>query len=219
MSIEREKKGIVKKNHQLVVPIGVNFSRIKRLEEAEINRMNFVYMGHVKRNQGIELIVESFGDIVKEFPQARLTIIGGGDLEPLIREKVNQGGLSSCVEFKGFVPSHEEVEKMLASCGIGLALYEPNPESVTWYTDPSKPKQYMACGLPVIITVVPQIAEEVNSKNLGLVVDYERRSFVNAALRLLKDKDFYFTCRRNAIKFASGMQWELIFESAFSKSL
>ncbi|MDD5731014.1 MAG: glycosyltransferase, partial [Candidatus Omnitrophica bacterium] len=169
MAQEREGKGVTRTSHQLVVPIGVNFNRISRLPVDKINRRQLVYMGHVKRNQGLELIIESLKDILKQVPDAKLMIVGGGDLEAVLKKTVQKEGLSRSVEFKGFVPDHKEVETLLSACAIGLALYEPDPQSLTWYTDPSKPKQYMACGLPVIITDVPWIAQEVKAKGLGLV--------------------------------------------------
>ena len=216
---ERLKKGIDKTEHQMVVPIGVNFDRIKRFNEEKINQKVFVYMGHLRKHQGLELIVDSFSDIVSDFPGAKLMFIGGGTLFSSIKQKVIEKKLEDYVEFKGYVSDHAEVESLLTMCGIGLALYEPDSDSVTWYADPSKPKQYMACGLPVIITAVPQISEEVRLRNLGIVVEYNKKSFIQAALKLLMDKTLYLECRRNAIEFASEMRWDNIFNTALSRCL
>ena len=101
----------------------------------------------------------------------------------------------------------------------GLALYEPDPYSITWYADPSKPKQYMASGLPVIITSVPTISDEIKSKKLGLVVNYNKESFVNGVSKLLLDNKFYFECRRNAIEFSSTVRWEDIFSNTLVRCL
>ena len=215
MTKARMEKGIKKCVHQIVVPIGVNFDNIQRQEQSKVNRRYFVYMGHLRKKQGLELVLDGFNDIVKEVPDARLVIIGGGSLEAEIKEMVAKNNLSNYVEFKGYLAEHSEVEKTLTTCGVGLALYEPGYDSITWYTDPSKPKQYMASGLPVIITAVPQISEEVRLRNLGVVIDYNKKSFVAGALRLLHDDKLYFECRENAIEFVSSMSWDNI----FSKSL
>ena len=58
MAEERKKKGIVNINNQIVVPIGVNFDRIERRDISKINRYSLVYMGHVKKHQGLELVIE-----------------------------------------------------------------------------------------------------------------------------------------------------------------
>ncbi len=214
MTQERRKKGVNKTEHQMVVPIGVNFDKIERPESAGSNCSHLVYMGHLRKNQGLELIVTGFKRIAKEVPDARLVFIGGGELESTIKNKVEEEGLLDRVEFKGYIPDHSDVEKLLTKCGIGLALYEPGPDSFTRYSDPSKPKQYMACGLPVIITDVPWISKEVKSQELGIVVDCTRDSFVNAALKLLRDNKLYCKCRQNAIVFASRLRWDVIFSKA-----
>ncbi|MDD5476677.1 MAG: glycosyltransferase [Candidatus Omnitrophica bacterium] len=219
MAKARMKKGIKRYEHQMVVPIGVNSGKIEGSRKERVNRNYFVYMGHLRKNQGLELVVDGFSDIIKVVPDARLVIIGGGCLEAGIKKIVVENNLSTYVEFKGYLPEHSDVENILATCGIGLALYEPSPDSITWYTDPSKPKQYMASGLPVIITAVPEISEEIKSRGLGIVINYNRESFVNGALRLLRDDKLYFECRKNATEFVSSMRWDNIFSKALSSCL
>ena len=85
----------------------------------------------------------------------------------------------------------------------------------TWYTDLSKPKQYMACGLPVIITVNPEIADEIQNRKPGIAIDYEKNKFVETVMLLLNDDNLYFNYRKNAIDFASGLEWSVIFERVF----
>ena len=215
----RKEKGVRKIENQMVVPIGVHFERIKRLEIHQINRKSLVYMGHLRKRQGLELIIDSLPEIVKKIPEAKLIIIGTGELERCLKKKVEELKLENYVEFRGYIEDHKEVENILTTCAVGLALYEPKPDNFTWYADPSKPKQYMACGLPVIITWVPWIAEEVKKKKMGLVIDYERNKFVDAVVKLLEDEDFYKKCRENAIEFVSEMGWDRVFEKALMRCL
>ena len=55
----------------------------------------------------------------------------------------------------------------LRNVPLGLQFTSLSSDSMTQYTDPSKPKQFMACGLPVIITAVPWVAEEIEKKQYG----------------------------------------------------
>jgi len=217
MATEREKKGVFKDDKQIVVPIGVNFNRIKRLPLEKINRKCVVYMGHLRKGQGLELIIQALPKIVKEIPDIKLLIIGTGQLENYLRNMVKELGVSGNVEFKGFIKDHRDVEKLLAKCAVGLATYEPDPDSFTQYTDPSKPKQYMACGLPVIITRVPWIAKEIEEKTMGVVIGYSEHELTDAVIKLLMDDELYGICRENAIRFASKLDWNVIFAEAFSK--
>jgi glycosyltransferase involved in cell wall biosynthesis len=54
----RLKRGYAKErmSPQIVVPIGVNFSRIKRLPFEDIDKKNIVYLGLQSEHQGVELI-------------------------------------------------------------------------------------------------------------------------------------------------------------------
>src|SRR3972149_10541945 len=155
MAKEREKKGIPNDDKQIVVPIGVNFIRIRRLPISEINRKHVVYMGHLGKGKGLELIIQTLPKIVKKIPDIKLLIIGTGQLENDLRNMVKELGVSKNVEFKGFVKDHRDVENMLVKCAVGLAVYEPDPDSFTRYADPSKPKQYMAFCVPRIFIPLP----------------------------------------------------------------
>lgn len=215
----RRRKGVKKINNQLIVPIGVHSERIKVLPINRINRKTIVYMGHLREKQGLELVIESFPEIVKKVPDIKFIIIGKGRLEKYLKNRTQELKLENYVELMGYIEDHKKVEEILKTCAVGLALYEPGPDSFTWYTDPSKPKQYMVCGLPVIITRVPEIAKVIDERKLGIVVDYRKEDFVAAVIRLLKDESYYKKCRENAIEFISNISWNAIFKVVLRKSL
>lgn len=218
MIAARQKEGLKKVDNQIVVPIGVRFERIKRSEAGRINRNQLVYMGHLRKGQGLELLIDSLADIIAKNPYIKLTIIGTGELESNLKNRVKDLNLESQVEFKGYIDSHEDVENILTNCGIGLSLYEPHSDSFTWYTDPGKPKQYLACGLPVIITRVPWIAEEIERIPMGIAINYNKEELVKAITRLMTDDELCKKCRENAIRYASDISWDKIFDEALTKS-
>ena len=64
-------------------------------------------MGHLRKRQGLELIVESLPDIVKDIPDAKFVVIGTGDLENNLKKRVAELGLVENVDFKGFIEDHK----------------------------------------------------------------------------------------------------------------
>lgn len=218
MARERRKRGFVKGDTvpQIVVPIGVHFNRIKRLSIEGINRKHIVYVGHLRKGQGIELVIKSLPKVLEKVSDVKFIIIGTGYLENKLKDMVKKLGLEEWVMFVGFIEDHGKVEEILGRCAVGLAPYEPDPNSFTWYADPSKPKQYLACGLPVIITRVPWIAEEIEKKCMGIVINFIQAEMTDAIVRLIEDNDFYLKCRKNAIDFASKLDWNQIFNQVFS---
>lgn len=203
---------------EAVVPNGSNFREIKRLSLPEIDRHRLAFMGHLRKNQGVELLLAAFPEILKRVKGATLEIIGTGPLEEELKALAVRLGISGKVRFSGFINDHAELEKRLARSAVGVAPYSPSDGSFTYYADPGKPKTYLAAGLPVIITDVPLIAREIERKRAGLLVGYDEKELAGAAIRLLTDEPFYAECRANAIALGSLFDWNNIFESAIKRT-
>ena len=203
---------------EAVVPNGSNFSEIKRLGLAEIDRHRLAFMGHLRKNQGVELLLAAFPEILKRVKGATIEIIGTGPLEEELKALAVRLGISGKVRFSGFIKEHAELEKRLARSAVGVAPYSPSDDSFTYYADPGKPKTYLAAGLPVIITDVPLIAREIERKRAGLLVGYDEKALAGAAIRLLTDEPFYAECRANAIELGSLFDWNNVFESAIKRT-
>jgi len=203
---------------QIIVPDGNNFDEIERYPFENINRHDLVFMGHLRENQGIHLIIEAMPEIIKRAPRAKLIIVGTGPLEQDLKNLVSELGLSGKVIFTGFMKDHSDLEKILAKCAIAIAPYVPNKDSFSYYSDVGKPKAYMACGLPVIITPVPRIAFEITSKKAGTLIQFNKKELVEAVIGLFKDDNLYKEYRENAIALAEKYKWSNIFERAFEES-
>lgn len=215
MSNVRKSRGI-KKGRQMVVPMGGNFKLVDTRNKLLFDRKRMVFLGHLRRNQGLELIISSLPRIIHEIPNAKLTVIGTGPLENKLKTTVIRLGLEKNVEFLGYIEDHAKVEDILSHCAFGLAPYEPSKESFTWYADPGKPKQYLTCGLPIIITRVPLITSEIEIKSAGLVIHYNEDELVYACLRYLKDEGLLLRDRKNALGLGSKYAWTNIFTDALA---
>ena len=202
---------------QFTVPLGIHFNRIRKNAMNFRNQGKLIYVGRLEKLFGVELVVESFARLTKEFPNLELTIVGNGELEHQLREMVKTFSLEKNVKFRGVIQSHIELERLISEHTIGFAVYAPIQNSYKQYTDVGKPKLYMACGLPVVITRTPPIAKEIERTGAGIIVDYNPESVVRAVKTLLLDNILYEQYRESAILFAKQFDWELIFDEAFSK--
>jgi glycosyltransferase involved in cell wall biosynthesis len=176
-------------------------------------------MGHLREGQGLRLLFDALAEIFQTWPEASLTVIGSGPLEKELISRVQKSNFQHRVSFRGYIDDHKFLEELVAENSIGLALYEPSAQSFTWYTDPGKPKEYMACGLPIIITNVPTIARIVAANDAGLVISFDRASLLHALHMLIDDAATYSRLRANAVKLASRYDWEGIFDEAFEDLL
>lgn len=209
-------KAFVRKRCNLVVPVGIELEKIQHVPEHEIRRYLLVFAGHLTRQKGIELVVEAMKDVVKEVSQAKLEIVGVGPYEYELRNITKRSFLNEHIKFRGYL-EHDDLLRYLPFCGIALATYSDDPDSITYYADPTKPKEYLACGLPVVITNVPWIAEIIKNGPMGIVINYNSRELKNAIVKLMKDDVFYRTCKRNALEFASELSWDSIYNTVFAR--
>jgi len=204
---------------QLVVPIGSNYDQIKRKATDPSGTRRLAYLGSLRKGQGLELLIDEMPSIRKAVPDAKLVIIGTGPLDSKLKQRAAELELDDCTVFLGYVQDHVQVEEILTTCGIGVAMYEQIPESFIQFTEPGKIKQYMACGLVVITTRLPEIAAEIEERGAGFAIDYSAEQLVSTIANLASDESLYFSARQSAIKFASEYSWTNIFDKTFSAML
>lgn len=109
---------------------------------------------------------------------------------------------------------HENLLQELPKYSVGLAPYSTNSKSITWYADPTKVKEYLACGLPVIITRVPAFADEIEKNKAGIVIDYNEKELAEAMIKMLSKDAMYKKYKENALKLASKYDLEEIYYNA-----
>lgn len=193
-----------------VVGSGVDFGLIKKPQTRNYHDM--VIMAHLTEDKGVQLAISAMRRIKERVPDSRLLIIGGGPYEPVLRQMAENMNLGDTVKFLG-VFEREQLYVTLPQCGIGLAPYLDRDYSITYYADPGKPKEYLACGLPVITTDVPWIAEDIANVPMGCSIKYDEDALVEAAVRLMSDRAFYDLCAKNAENYMAEHSWERIFQA------
>lgn len=202
----------------ILLPMGANLSRINVLPIEKINRYDIVFAGILLEKQGIQLILKSLPKIISKIPKVRFIIIGQGAYEQTLKKLASSLNINNHVIFEGFVKDHKDVENILSRSAIGVAPYIPSSDNYTFYTDPGKPKLYLGCGLPVVITDVPAIARIIEAKKAGLIADYSPKSFVLALVKLLSNDMLYEEYRNNAISLSKKYNTNSLISEALDKT-
>ncbi len=202
----------------VLLPMGAKLDRITILPINQIKRYQIVFVGHLLEKQGVQLVLKSLVGIIKKIPKVKFVIIGQGEYEGQLRKLSKRLELNNFVEFKGFVKSHLEVEKILCESAIGIASYKPSIENYTFYADPGKPKLYLGCGLPMVITKVPSIAIIIDEKKAGFVAEYSVKSITNALITLLSDDALYRQYRKNALRLSREYNTDHLIKEALKQS-
>ena len=181
----------------------------------KIDRQGIVYAGDLAPEKGLETLIRSMPKILRYCPKATLTIVGSGSNISHLRAETKSLGLTSKIRFTGHLPTVRDVCRVLRKNAIGVAPY-----SLTYYEPyafPGKVIQYMACGLPVVMTEIPELANEVRANETGIVVGRDS-SLVKAIVKLLSDDKTYLRFRKNAIEFAARYGIEHVYTEALAQT-
>lgn len=210
----REKQGL-DKSRNFFVPNSVDFDFASRLPQDKIRKEDLVIVTNLNYSIDYPMIIHTIFDLSKEFPKIRLLIIGSGEAKAELENLTNELGLSERIIFYGQQP-HEKVMEILSKAGIGLALYSGRL-SWNYYGDSMKAREYMASGLPVLITDVVSTADDVRNNLCGKVIKLEKKSFKNAVREILQDDALYAKMRKNAIETAKKFDMKKIYQECLSK--
>ncbi len=200
---------------QLVKPTGILTNKIHQLSINEIDRHKIVYMGSFLKRDGVEVLLNAFRDVARKVPNAKLLMIGEGELKEELIHFVAQEGLSEQCEFLGMIEDEAKLEDLLLYSAVGVAPYSDEAGSVKAFNDVSKPKVYLSCGLPVVITAVPAVSEEIQKYGAGVRVAYDKEEMAGALTRLLTDDRYFEKARFQAHQMAQDYSWDHIFDRLF----
>jgi glycosyltransferase involved in cell wall biosynthesis len=153
----------------------------------------FVYMGSFFYFSGLMDALDEFATISSGDPRLRFLLIGGGEQDSELRQKVEKLGLSEKVVFTGFV-SYEDLPKYLKVADIAVNTLQPT--LVANVAFPNKVLQYMAASLPVVSTKLDGL-EQTFGNRAGITWVSDSRAVMQAATRLAQQPDAEL---RNTVK-------------------
>lgn len=216
---ERTKYGIDRQNSAPfnIVPICYDTKSINVRPFEKIDFYNVLYMGAIRESMGPQLAIQTIPSLIKKFPKIHLTIIGSGKYLNELKDLVNKLKLQGYVDFTGYIEKFQDMTDLIVQKSIGLAPYLPMPGSFSYYSDPSKIKLYMCCGLPVITTDVVTMASLISKSKSGIIIDYSEKSLVSAITFLLENKDRYKAYKEAAVKLSEKFDVDFTLDNAFKK--
>ena len=208
----------------VLVPVGVDIEKIDLPDKSGRTPCDVVLLGALSPSKGVDLVIEAWPELVARFPDLRLHVIGKtpnnaiedgvvyAPFEPRLR------ALGPSVVLHG-VMNHDAVLAKLPAFDISLALYRPTDNNLSRWADPSRVKDYLACGLPVVITDVPEIAKDVATLGAGVVAEYTAEAVTAAIATMVEDPDRWRDMRRAAVGYMERYRWSAIFDASFEAAL
>lgn len=141
-----------------------------------------IYTGNLGSAQDLESCIRAMAHLSNE--SALLRLVGGGDAESRLRRLTDELGLDDRVKFEGVVP-RERVPELLAEATIGIAPLQTFEELE--YAMPTKVYEYMASGLPTLVTGRGEIERFIDESGGGVHVDADPHQIAEQLDELLAD--------------------------------
>ena len=129
---------------------------------------NIISIGRLVEKKGHHILMQAFKKIKAKFPQATLTIIGGGELEGYIKSLATQLNLGTSFRLLNHVPKSQIPELMAKAdlfCAPSLTSSNGDVEGI-----PNTIKEAMATGIPVLATNHAGIPEIITHNREGILV-------------------------------------------------
>lgn len=196
------------KSHR-VVPYGLWIGRIKKIPYDKCEKSTLVFMGHLMKKQGVDMVIKNIGKIVKQIPNFKFKIIGDGNYRSDLVELSRKLSVDKYCQFLGRI-DNIALEKEVAKSAVAIAPYIKTKDSYTYYADPGKVKTYLACGIPVLLTDLPWNAKEIEQKECGYIIKDDGSNLIKKLTEAMKpsiNRKF----RKNAIIYSKDYDYEKIF--------
>jgi glycosyltransferase involved in cell wall biosynthesis len=178
-----------------VVPYGVDPTTFTRIQNAgpllheelglpENSPIVFA-VGRMVYKKGFEYLVRAVPAILREHPDAKVVLAGGGDLEERLKSLVRQLGVEKSVIMPGWI-SRDKMPLYFSGCDLfvlpSVVDQQGNVDGL-----PNTLLEAMASARPVVATNVAGIPLAVKDGDNGLLVPQKQPGELSSAINLLLD--------------------------------
>lgn len=164
-------------------------------------RPTMLYLGRIKKYKSVQHLIAAFRLVRDRLPSARLMIVGDGDYVNPLKKQVEAFGLSEHVEFPGFVPLADKVDRLRRSHvavlpslkeGWGLTNIEAN-----------------SVGTAVVAADSPGLRDSVRNGVTGYLYEYgDIHGLADKLLRILQDEQERRRLEEGGRAWAGQFDWD-----------
>ncbi|WP_206205119.1 glycosyltransferase family 4 protein [Thermococcus sp. 9N3] len=181
---------------------GIDFTKIQRVPSVD-EEWDIIFAGRLIKEKNVALLIKALSLLKMEIPDISAVIIGDGPEREKLEALTRQLDLTGNVEFKGFLPKHEDVIAHMKSSkvfvfptvreGFGISALEAN-----------------ASGIPVVTTSHPMNAAKdliIDGKN-GFLAKPIPEDFSEKILYVLAHSSRKM--KKGSLNVAKKYDWEYI---------
>lgn len=179
------------------------------------------FVGGFQPWHGLDILVESFAQCLREVPNVKLLLVGDGRVREQVETAIQRFGVGSNVLITGFVPQNH-VPRYLSLSDMAVMPYPSLPKEL-WFS-PLKMYEYMAAGKAIVASRAGQIAEVIQPGVNGVLVEPgDKDDLARTMIRLLQSPEerarLGSTARQQAVEHHSWAQYIRKLENIYQDAL
>jgi len=196
-------RGLYKVNFRIVRNLPVQ--RSCEADEITKDRKEkiILYQGALNMGRGIEATIRA----MQFLDDAVLWLAGDGDLTSQLKQLVVELKLEEKVKFLGRLPL-DELHHITRQADLGISLEEDLGLNYR-FALPNKLFDYIQCGVPVLVSNLPEMRRIVEHYQVGLVAESHQRKELAELMKIaLFDQEKISLWKQNLPKAALELCWE-----------
>lgn len=191
------------KRYGVSVSVIRNLPRKRAIKSEPAITPTLIYQGALNLGRGIELAIET----MRYLPEYVLLIAGTGDIEKKLHRLTEKLGLQKQVKFLGLL-NPETLSRITASAWMGISFEEDMGLSYR-YALPNKLFDYIAAGIPVATSNLPEMSAIVKQYDIGIIIDNRNPRAVARKIETLLQTPEQMDRYRKRVQFAANeLTWE-----------
>ena len=186
-------------NDIFVVKGGIDFQHISSMLTTIPKTYDACFIGRFHPQKGVLEMIDIWHEVCWSKPSAKLAVIGLGNLEVNMKEKISGYGLQDNIEFLGTMTGDDKLEILQKSrVVLHPAVYDSGGMAAC---------AGLACGLPGICFELESLKTYYHQGFLRAPVG-DIKAFSEHIINLLDDKELYDKMTREAIEEAKTWDWK-----------
>ena len=143
-----------------------------------------IYQGALNKGRGLESVIRAMQTV----SDAKLIIIGDGDIRSELEELTVQMSLQGKVQFLGKILP-DDLKSFTLNADLGLCLLD-NLGLSYYYSLPNRIFDYLHAGIPVLASDFPEIRKIVETYKTGVLVSHHEPEYLSRVINEILQKPF-----------------------------
>ena len=203
---------ILKNLLQKTINVPVGIWNIKNSYRSLSKKIKFIYIGHFVKRSGIFEQITFIDYLKKDGIDAHLTMIGGGDIIEVVKDKVNKLKLQNDIKIINWIDK-KNLYKYIENSHFAFALY--HNDIMTKFCFPTKIIDYISVSTPVLTNHNNYLGEIVSKSGAGFEINsYEDLKKILISMK--SDKLLYQECLNKTHELSKNYLWNNIFAKAYN---